>query len=1079
MKIKFALTLIAFMSIIFSGISQNIWIPFDQSGRQDIEITNVTSTSQKVEFTLTVHGMYANDTTIGPTTFQQIYIPGANTTALTGHPALPVFERKIAIPVCSGFNISVTVLDSLLFSGFNIFPQPLTTYDTTGGQYIRVDQFVYDSLAYVQNFYSPDFLLKIPETGALRDQRIAVITLTPMRYNPIADTVVVINSMVVSVEFNNPGGEVNTDVGLFGNIANKTLLNYTLNSRPASSVYNPSYQGSVTWVDQIPGPPNANTLEGDYLIIVDPQYFTPSLPGSPMYKFAYFRASQSKLDVTIVRSDQVLTYGSATPVEQKIRNFIKDMYNGNNAANTFDGKLAYVLLVGDVIDANNNTIIPAAKDQNPGYFQQSDLIPNDYYYSCLTIVSGTSNYDWYGDVFIGRLSVDNTDELNNFYQKIKWHETEQLFTDWNANYVNCNTPENPLDPWFTCWGWNNPLEPCYREFLTDLYLFNQAQTLGPHIPVPIIPPPPPPALAYDCQDSTFINLSAGVVLMIFMGHSGINSFLSCDLFDYYNGLQYDMLRFPFCLAHTCDIGRYDNTIASGEDCFAEKITTYNPSRGFVGIIASSLKLPWLQGNEWQTGVIAKLPESIYKNFSTIAGEFLLEAKAHSDFSFEVHKQILFDLNYFGDPALNLFPNRFIVSKVTTIPNYTVISSPVWVQELGVLIIPDNFTVYFQNNGKIIVENGGTLKIGNNVKLWGSNQDNIIEVLGNGNLNNLAGENTLTNVTFTALQIVNNNQWGGLYIDNQDDAVFNTCNFHHASYTFNCNSISISGGVDSNCVIHTTGKITSADITNVDFINSQVLCDYPEEEVFPEISITENDFVNDSQRDYIIRLSQIPIFSIVQNDLNYKGLIGIDLQNIQRTASSDQLIENNTILNTGSHPDSSIGINLYNYHADILSGNKVENNDYGIACVRSSNVSITGNPYASLNNAQSISDNYKYQIKAFNSSFPLNLHFNRLVNTLSDYVRIYHYNDGSLPSVPPEDGYRNVVCNYWGTGFDCDIDLYPPEGYYCDGIWPPFPCQFSDEGELLYEDAKTAADSGNIILARVLLDSLILAYPYSN
>jgi parallel beta-helix repeat protein len=303
-------------------------------------------------------------------------------------------------------------------------------------------------------------------------------------------------------------------------------------------------------------------------------------------------------------------------------------------------------------------------------------------------------------------------------------------------------------------------------------------------------------------------------------------------------------------------------------------------------------------------------------------------------------------------------------------------------------------------------------------------------------------------------------------------------FRHAPYTFDCNSISIDGGIDSNCIIHTTGRNLHALIEDVDFINGQIVSDYPDKDISPEVEFQGNSFHNSKQTDFVIRLSQIPLFTIRENEIEYKGLIGIDLQNILRTASHPQLIENNSIINIGSHPDSSIGINIYNYKADILTKNTIKDNDYGISCMRSSNVSITGNPNVNISNAQCISDNYKYQVKAFNSSFPLEVHFNKFTNAVSSYARIYHANDGSIPEIPPEEGLRNVQCNYWGTGFTCNTNLFPANGYDCDGYWPPYPCELTDGDRLLYLSAKTLADSGNFLEAKVLYDSVLTEYPAS-
>jgi hypothetical protein len=74
MNARFWGSLVVAIGVSSAASAQNNWVAFDQTGRHDIEITNLISSTEKVEYTITFHGLYLFDSLIGNTIFHRIYI---------------------------------------------------------------------------------------------------------------------------------------------------------------------------------------------------------------------------------------------------------------------------------------------------------------------------------------------------------------------------------------------------------------------------------------------------------------------------------------------------------------------------------------------------------------------------------------------------------------------------------------------------------------------------------------------------------------------------------------------------------------------------------------------------------------------------------------------------------------------------------------------------------------------------------------------------------------------------------------------------------------------------------------------
>ncbi len=162
--------LYSIIMLVVSSLGQEIWIPFDQTGKEIPEIINLNSTNQKVDFQIIIHGMFVKDTLISYVSYKRINIPDGIVTGACGSPALPSFNKLVAIPTCDSIIVTYEILDSLVLSNYKIYPVPKYQYDTAGGNLSINEIFYIDTSIYSQNVFLPEKSFDSNKKGALREQ---------------------------------------------------------------------------------------------------------------------------------------------------------------------------------------------------------------------------------------------------------------------------------------------------------------------------------------------------------------------------------------------------------------------------------------------------------------------------------------------------------------------------------------------------------------------------------------------------------------------------------------------------------------------------------------------------------------------------------------------------------------------------------------------------------------------------------------------------------------------------------------------------------------------------------------------
>lgn len=1022
------------------------WISFTQPDPQSPIISLVQSDNTQVQFTVEVCGMFKTDIIEGIESFQRLSIPAAASTRETGEPELPYIRQLIAIPECDNVSLSVNITGQTSYNNYNIYPAPdyIEVQNPDSTVYMQ-EVYTKNTAVYAQNTYLPGINSEIASTGYIRGQKYAEIFIYPLQFNPVTQHINVYTNYQLTLSFTNPASAVNVNTGIFNNIACNTLLNYTSSGIRASINDNMQGNGNVQWIT-LTSPLQADNIVADYLIICAEPFFEPNNVDSEVLRIANHRATYNGFDVAIINVEDILLLNFEYTLldyihEQKIRSCICRIYEGENAQHTYDGKLGYVLLIGDNEHITNLGM--------PSSFEYSDLVyPSDYYYSCVTNDNGI--YDYSGDLFIGRFCVDNNDEnglteLHNIVEKTIYFESEYSFGIWRNNVAHANG--NSYAPTY--------FSPLYYDFISNL-LFEENLVIKNWY-----------LLNEEIYQPVIDMINAGTPIMLYDGHGEYNSWqddlnISNLIFDLANSNN-----FPYVTSRACKTGWFDN---GNGDCLGEALTTYSDDKGFVGFLGAA-RVHMHQTNPTSietppTRIQERIPYCIWHDLSFITGEFILETMIGMDAPGTAHLY-----NYFGDPALNIMADGFEITNNLTpdCSSNLTISDKIYIRSGASLTIPADCKLYFEDDGMLIIDEGGSLIINQNATIYGTEIDNAILVSGNITIN--------SNVEFNSLQSI---IWEGLVFQNENED-------YSFTYNFTMQNCGISGYASSLTIDPTNGtsyfinsdiEYTSGDlkIKACDFTNSTIAASDPLSQQ-SDVIINDCNFTNsDIKSGASIFIDGYDSYLITENIIDFADGDAISIFNATHYSEYNLVhkIKDNEISYSGTKTTPTHkAIEIYNSIAEIET-NRLYDADYGIAAMNNSLVKIIGDENAgSISETQHIKDNTRCQTWFRNNSFPTYFHYNVIENYVNNNVYI------SNDYTPPLGEYLDIEDNCFDNNFSPTVDLIPSGAYdYLPYRCPTKSITITTNVENLYDSACSEISAGNYSIAESIFRQIISNYPQS-
>ena len=309
--------------------------------------------------------------------FKKIDLPDWGITTDVGKPELPVLSRIFAMPNQSGVSFNFEILEEEIISGLDMLPlQPFTSDNPE----IDTPPFTIDQKFYSENKFYPEKSVTVSDPGIMRDLRIAQINFAPFSYNPATKELRVIKKMRADVQFTGD------------NVINPKTHQRSKHSDVFSKVYMQSVinYGEFTTDDV--------TERGGYIIVV---------PSTTIAAYIDTTLAEWKREkgfpVTIVSTSVIGTS------KESIRTYI------SNAYYNWDIPPEFVILVGD----QSGSVSIATDNFNNGW---GDNSVTDHYYAKL------EGSDYFPDIMVGRLSVQNTTQLQTVINKLLYYESNPSMT---------------------------------------------------------------------------------------------------------------------------------------------------------------------------------------------------------------------------------------------------------------------------------------------------------------------------------------------------------------------------------------------------------------------------------------------------------------------------------------------------------------------------------------------------------------------------------------------------------------------------------------------------------------------------
>ena len=387
--------------------------------RTALSITENSYTNLKLTNTLAGAKLIEINTKNG--VFNEIVIPEYGKNYNIGKPQLPVLRKLIEVPIDA--QIEVNIIDYQVDEyQLNEFGAKYALFPVQPSLPKNIDQkeilFQYDKNAYQKNLYYGEELVSVEKIGIMRGISLGRISIAPVQYNPVRNTIKVFNNIKIEILFHS------------GNIA-KTIA---MKKNKYSPFFDVITNNIINYKQEM-SKDQLTKYPVKYVIVSDSTFETALQP------FIEWKNKKGFYVISAYTNDP--NVGNTT---SSISAYLEDLYNQGTPD---DPAPSFVLLVGDVAQ------IPA--------FSSGGHI-TDLYYCEYT-------GDYLPELFYGRFSANNLTELQPQIDKTLEYE-QYLMPD--PSFLNEVVMISGVDAGHApTWG-NGQI-----NYGTDLY-FNTAHGITSH-----------------------------------------------------------------------------------------------------------------------------------------------------------------------------------------------------------------------------------------------------------------------------------------------------------------------------------------------------------------------------------------------------------------------------------------------------------------------------------------------------------------------------------------------------------------------------------------------------------------------
>ena len=493
------------------------------------------NTYKKLNFSSSLCKLNVKDIVTTNGKFSELRIANYGYSNNIGSPKLPVQRKLIEIPLNAKVLTRVTnqhyqnfTLKELGIKNQLMPGQPHVSKDTTK----QAPDFKLNTDIYAKNEYikADTNIVTVKYLGIMRGVNLAILNISPVEYNPSSKSLKVYDNLDVEVTFEK--GDIGktiqmkktTNSSVYSN-ALKNIVNY----KPSEEKSNISFQAPVK-----------------YVVVSDPM-FKETLKPFLQWKR---RSGFNVIDVYTDNPDVGKT-------KESIRTYLKNLYNNSTKE---DPAPSFILLVGDV------TQIPAFLGTSSPNVYVTDLPYCEY------------TGDFLPEVFIGRFTANNTDELLS--QLNKTLEYEQ-FTMPDPSYLNNAILIAGVDARYARLYANGQMSYVFNNYLNSENGFNTFLTEYPNS-------------ATQAQNiKQKINEGAGIIYYSAHGSwdGWVNpSIRSSDVASFQNKDKYSLM-----IGNACYSQAFNQAT-----CFGKAVMKA-ANKGAIGYIGASSESYWDEDFWWSTG----------------------------------------------------------------------------------------------------------------------------------------------------------------------------------------------------------------------------------------------------------------------------------------------------------------------------------------------------------------------------------------------------------------------------------------------------------------------------------------------
>lgn len=573
------------VSLSFAASFENAPVSYKQA----FSVTDRSADHMDIHFVMPEFEV--EEVNVGDQVFHRILLPDSGTTLESGLPELPTLTITLAIPRRGTPYVTLQGSQTQLLSAYKAYPVQ------QGQELESPKSFVLDASFYNQNTSYPQALVEYGDPYILRDFRLINIQVNPFSYNPFTQELTVNQSMDLRVEFS-PAPGINEMSGEYG---------------AYSQAFEKLYESTILNFDDYRYQMFSNTPPR-YLLI----YGTSTDPifQSALDDFVLWKR-QKGADVDLA-STAASSAGSSTTT---IKNYIQAAYNNVNT------RPDYVILLGDT--QGSYTI--------PTYTVSSG--PGDYPF---THLEGT---DQVGDVFIGRISVENLSQLQTLFAKIYLYERDLNIA--SADWLNRMLLVGDWSPSGISTVYISKYIKERALFINPNYTFTELYGSDPS------------------PSSMNTAINQGIGFFSYRGYIGMSGWSPSE-----TSLN-NAFRLPHAIIPTCGTGNFASSTPGTTEAFIRLGTAAQPKGSVTATGMATSSTHTVFNNVLHGGIWGGL---LTFGMRTM-GEGLLNAKVyiHQMFGVSSPSNVTSFAQWFnlmGDPTMEVYfgiPKTFNVTTQTTIP----------------------------------------------------------------------------------------------------------------------------------------------------------------------------------------------------------------------------------------------------------------------------------------------------------------------------------------------------------------------------------------------------------------------------